>query len=189
MAKTIDEYLNEITTLAVDTGREQLSQRWYRDRVREVVPRTLTDSNIVSSIRQGESTTRPTFGLMNLMMYDPKLKESLPYYDTFPLVIPIKRYSDGFLGLNFHYLSVPMRLQLLEKIMPFAAEGRIIGWNKVAKLRQVKPCVKRYLATHVITRFLKIEEEQMQLAAMLPVQRFRKASARQVHIKSRGMIG
>ena len=186
MAKTLEDYLSEITTLA---GGRDLSTRWYRDQVRQIVPRNLGEGTVSGMIRKGDNSTRPIYGILNLYAYDPKLKESLPYYDKLPLVIPIKRYSDGFLGLNFHYLSVPMRLQLLEKIMPFAAEGRIIGWNKVAKLRQVKPCVKRYLATHVITRFLKIEEEQMQLAAMLPVQRFRKASARQVHTKSRGMIG
>jgi len=183
MAKTIDEYLNEITTLAA--GRD-LSERWYRDRVREIVPTRLTETNIISSIRKGDSSTRPIYGLMNLMYYDPKLKESLPYYDVFPLVIPIKRLNDGFIGINFHYLSIPLRLGLLEKLQPLTQEGRRIGWNRVSKFRYIKPCVKRYLATHVKSRFLKIEEEQMQLAAMMPVQRFRKESYRKVHAESRG---
>jgi hypothetical protein len=183
MAKTIDEYLNEITTLAAD---RDLSVRWYRDKVREIVPRKLTETNIISSIRKGDSSTRPIYGLMNLMYYDPKLKDSLPYYDIFPLVIPIKRLNDGFIGINFHYLSVPLRLGLLEKMQPLAQEGRRIGWNRVSKFRYIKPCVKRYLATHVKSRFLKIEEEQMQLAAMMPVQRFRKESYRKVHAESRG---
>ena len=51
MAKTIDEYLNEITTLAAD---RDLSVRWYRDRVREIVPAKLTETNIISSIRKGD---------------------------------------------------------------------------------------------------------------------------------------
>jgi hypothetical protein len=38
----------------------------------------------------------------------------------------------------------------------------------------------------VRSRFLKIEEEQMQLAAMMPVQRFKKESYRKVHAESRG---
>ena len=115
MAKTIEEYLNEITTLAA--GRD-LSERWYRDRVREIVPYRLTESNIISSIRKGDSSIRPIYGLMNLMYYDPKLKESLPYYDVFPLVIPIRKLNDGFIGINFHYLSIPLRLGLLEKLQP-----------------------------------------------------------------------
>ena len=182
MAKTIEEYLLEITTLA---GGADMSTRWYRDKVREIVPRRLSETNIVSSIRKGESSTRPIYGLMNLMYYNPKLKESLPYYDVFPLVIPIKRYNDGFLGINFHYLSIPLRLGLLEKMQPLSKEGRRIGWQRISKFRYIKPCVKRYLASQVQSKFLKIEEDQMQLAAMMPVQKFKKESYGKVHAESR----
>jgi hypothetical protein len=185
MAITIDDYLKKITTLA---GGRDLSVQWYRDKVREIVPRRMTESTIVQSIRQGDSSVRPIYGAMNLFFYNPKHEETLPYYDVFPLTIPIKRYSDGFLGVNFHYLSVPLRLQLFEKMQPMAQEGRLIGWNRVARLRQVRPCVKRYLTSHVQSRFLKIEEEQMQLAAMMPVQRFRKAKSKEVWRESRKLI-
>ena len=42
-----------------------------------------------------------SFSRLNMFFYDPKLKKKLPYYDTFPLVLPLENYSDGFLGLNF----------------------------------------------------------------------------------------
>ena len=103
-------------------------------------------------------------------------------------IIPIKKYRDGFLGVNFHYLSVPLRLKLLEKLQPMTQEGKIIGWSRVARIRQIKPCVKRYLASHVESRFLKISEEQMQLAAMMPVQRFKKEKKALVWKESRRMI-
>ena len=45
-------------------------------------------------------------GRLNMFLYDPKYKDKLPYYDVFPLVLPIQRYSDGFLGINFHYLTL-----------------------------------------------------------------------------------
>ena len=35
-------------------------------------------------------------GKMYFYYYDPKTKDSMPYYDRFPLVIPIDQYSDGF---------------------------------------------------------------------------------------------
>ena len=47
-------------------------------------------------------------GRMYFYFYDPKTKDTLPYYDKFPLVIPIERYPDGFLGLNLHYQSIQM---------------------------------------------------------------------------------
>ena len=56
-------------------------------------------------------------GKMYMFFYDPKHKATLPYYDRFPLVIPIERYPDGFLGLNMHYLAPKLRLSLLEGLM------------------------------------------------------------------------
>ena len=185
MAKTIDEYLSEITTLV---GNRDLSMRWYRDKVREIVPRKLNESNIISSIREGNSSVRPTYGDMNLFYYNPKLRQSLPYYDVFPLVIPVQRYTDGFLGINFHYLSIPMRLGLLEHMQKVTAPGKEAGWRAVSKIRFIKPCVKRYLATQVKSRFLFIDEEQTQIAAMMPVQKFKKQGDRKVHADSRRMV-
>ena len=46
-----------------------------------------------------------------------KLKNKLPYYDRFPLTLPIEQYSDGFLGINLHYLSILMRIRLLDRLM------------------------------------------------------------------------
>ena len=56
-------------------------------------------------------------GLLNMFFYDPKMKKKLPYYDRFPLILPIEQYSDGFLGINFHYLSMPIRIRLLDRVM------------------------------------------------------------------------
>ena len=55
-----------------------------------------------------------------MFVYGPKHAKKLPYYDTFPLVLPLERYSDGFLGMNFHYLPIPLRMKLLDKIFDFA---------------------------------------------------------------------
>ena len=186
MAKTLEDYLSEITTLA---GSRDLSTRWYRDQVRQIVPRNLGEGTVTGMIRRGDNSTRPIYGILNLYAYDPKLKESLRYYDVFPLVIPVQRLPGGFLGINFHYLSIPLRLQLMEKIAPMSAENRILGWNRVSRFRLVKPCVKRYLTRHVQSRFLKIQDEDMPIAAMMPIQRFRKERATTVYAESRRMLG
>ena len=182
MAKTLDDYIQEITTLAL--GRD-LSTRWYRDQVRAVVPRTFSSAGVTGLIKSGNTRSRPTYGTMNLYMYDPKHKEILEYYDIFPLVMPIKKHKDGFIGLNFHYLSIPMRLKLVEFMRPLAGENRIIGWTKLARYKLIRPCVKRYLAPHVQSRFLRINEEDFTIACMMPVQRFKKASTQKVWSDSR----
>jgi len=182
MAKTLDDYIEEITTLA---GGRDMSTRWYRDQVRTIVPRTFSEGGVTRLIKSGNTSSRPTYGTMNLYMYDPKLKEVLEYYDIFPLVMPIKKHKDGFTGINFHYLSIPMRLKLLEFMRPLAGENRIIGWTRLARYKLIKPCVKRYLAPHVQSRFLKIDEEDFTIACMIPVQRFKKASTQKVWADSR----
>ena len=41
-------------------------------------------------------------GRMYFFYYDAKNKDKLPQWDRFPLVLPIERYGNGFLGLNLH---------------------------------------------------------------------------------------
>ena len=129
-----------------------------------------------------------------MFVYDPKLKAKLPYYDTFPLVLPIKRYSDGFLGINFHYLPYALRARLLEQVMKIGGRGSkedmqiIAGWSKLDRVRLIKPTVKRYLNNHVRSRFRRIDSEDFVTAIMLPIQRFKKGSASTIWADSRKMI-
>ena len=186
MAKTLDDYISEITQLA--DGRD-LSMRWYRDQVRAIVPRTMSEAATGRLVRGGDKKSRPIYGVLNLYGYEPKHKLTLEYYDVFPLVIPIERYKNGFLGINLHYLSINVRMKLLEKLMPMTAENRVIGWRRVSRFPQVKPCVKKYLAAFTRTQFLPIvTEEEMNLAALMPLQQFRKASREKVWYDSRRMI-
>ena len=55
-----------------------------------------------------------------MFFYDPKLKATLPYYDRFPLVLPLKRFQMVFLGINFHYLPIPLRIRLLDRLVDFS---------------------------------------------------------------------
>ena len=186
MAKTLDDYIQEITTLA---GGRDMSTRWYRDQVRTIVPRRLSEGATTQLIRSGDIQRRPMYGVLNLYGYHPKHELTLEYYDVFPLVVPIEKLNNGFVGINLHYLSVPMRYKLLQKIMPLTAENRIIGWQRVSRFREIKPCVKRYLGRMVKTAFLPIiEQDQMELVTLMPVQRFKKARATKVWSDSRRMI-
>ena len=175
------------------TGGKDRSIRWFREKVKElgdVPPRQL--------IREGYVTTRPTFGTMNFFMYSPKYKNDpnvLPYYDRFPLVLPIEQYNDGFLGLNFHYLSIPMRLKLLNVISEYANNSNMdettrirLTWNRIKRNPLVKPVVKRYLADHVKSPFRRIDADEMMVAVLLPVQRFVRATDTKVYADSRRII-
>ena len=151
--------------------------QWYRNRIKE-----LGTPSQAQLIRDGKITGRVNFGALNMFIYDPKLKNKLPYYDTFPLVLPIERYGDGFLGINFHYLPYALRARLLSRLDPNA------NYSALKNVRLVKPTLKRYLNTNVRSRFRKLEEEDFMTAIMLPVQRFRKSSASKVWSDSRKAI-
>jgi len=119
--------------------------------------------------------------------YDPKGKDTLPYYDRFPLVIPLERYNDGFLGLNLHYLPLQMRVAFLDKLMDYALQsdaGEVMSMrisydilNASRGLKEFKPCLKRYLTSQVQSKLLAVEPNEWQIAASLPVQKFTGASS------------
>ena len=167
-------------------GRE-LSIRWYRQKVQELLPKPQVRLMIREGIKTQKVTVRPNFGMMNLFYYRPKGAEKLPYYDVFPLVIPIgRRLNDGFVGINFHYLSVPQRWLLLERLSMFQVPSELdafdteegggdvmaLFWSKIRRKRGVKPIVRRYLTKHIQSRFLKIELSEMLIALAIPMERF-----------------
>ena len=171
-------------------GGRPKSTQWFRDKIKEFG--TPTSANL---LRDGKRTSSPTFGLLNMFMYDPKLKDKLPYYDTFPLVLPIEEYSNGFLGINLHYLSMPIRIRLLDRLVDYSNNDKFdkstklrANYSNLKKIDIIKPCLKRYLASHVRTKFRKIEADEFMVATLLPVQRFKKQSDSHVFAKSRGMI-
>ena len=167
-------------------GRE-LSIRWYRQKVQELLPKPQVRRMIREGYKVQKVTVRPNFGMMNLFYYRPKGAEKLPYYDIFPLVIPMgRRLNDGFVGINFHYLSVPQRWLLLERLSMFqmpseldsfdseegAGEVMALFWSKIRRKRGVKPIVRRYLTKNIQSYFLKIELSEMLIALAIPMERF-----------------
>jgi len=170
-------------------GRPKSTQ-WYRDKIKE-----FGTPGAMDLIRDGKRNNKPFFGRLNMFFYDPKLKAKLPYYDTFPLVLPLEPYSDGFLGINLHYLPMTLRLQLLDNLVDYSNNTKFdestrlaVDYSKLKKLSIIKPTLKRYLAGRVKTQFRRIDADEFTVAALLPVQRFKKASAAEVYRDSRSMI-
>ena len=78
------------------SGAKSLS--WFRRKIEE-----FGKPGPLDLIRDGRRTKSENFGTLNMFIYDPKHKNKLPFYDTFPLVLPIGGAAGGFLGLNFHF--------------------------------------------------------------------------------------
>ena len=151
------------------------SYDWYRKKVA-----AMTTPGARSLIRSGKATLRPKYGIMNLFGYDPKHKDKLPYYDTFPLILPLEPAKGGFIGLNFHYLKPGARVAFLRSLANEATDKRFdkktrynINWRNNTFMRKT---AKHYLFNHVRTSFLNITADEMAIAIFLPVARFKKGS-------------
>ena len=130
-----------------------------------------------------------------MFIYDPKHKKKLPYYDTFPLVLPLETYSDGFLGINMHYLPIPLRIKLLDRLVDFSNNTKfdestklIVDYSKLKKVKLIKPTLHRYLAGQMKSQVRRIDADEFTIAVLLPVQKFKKESDKTVWSDSRGMI-
>ena len=150
---------------------------------------------------QSESTTLRTSivpGELYMFFYSAKHKETLPYWDKFPMVIPFATAKGGFLGLNLHYLQYDLRIQLMDRLLSFKSNDMLdertklkFSWATVegmSKFAAVKPCVKHYLNGYVKSSFKKIDAPDWATALMLPVENFVGASKQQVWDDSRRIM-
>lgn len=145
-------------------------------------------------------------GRMIMFFYNPKLRGTLPYYDMFPMVIVVKPYPDGFLGLNLHYLPIMYRAQLLSGLYEIYKnqqydENKKLNLsyqmlNSTSRLRYFKPCLKRYLFVGndargggVTSRFYVVDPQEWEKMLALPVERFMKKTAAQVQTDSLRQLG
>lgn len=175
---------------------QQISMRWLMGRILYLQ----NNQSIPGAINPSNYTNKKLFeiGEVFLYHYDPKWKAILPYYDTFPLVIPISLYDNGFLGLNLHYLPMNMRLSFLNRLIELStvdpASEKIRMKISYSILKDSKrlinyiPCVKRYLIDHVQGRMLKIQPHEWLIAYSLPIANFQKATEQQVWRDSRRKI-
>ena len=183
----VSKYIQSV--IDATKGRPR-STDWFKDKIKE-----FGQPKAMDLIRDGKQSRTPFFGKLNMFFYDPKFKKTLPYYDKFPLVLPLESYADGFLGINFHYLPINLRIRLLDRMVDFSSDTKFdesttldVDYSGVKGIRLVKPTLHRYLAGKVKTNFRRIDADEFTVATLLPVQRFAKASASQVYSDSRKML-
>ena len=174
--------------------RSKESLTWFRNRVRRI--RTNSEQFYKQSDLQ--KSRRFLEGRMFTFFYDPKTKDKLPYYDTFPCVMIVETYGSGFLGLNLHYLPPRIRIRFLEKLFEYTNNEEFdettrlrITWNllsSVTKLRASRAAVKRYLYSHVEGSALLVEPKYWDIVSFLPTASFTGASMVDVYRDTRNKI-
>jgi len=165
------------------TARTKKSREWFQGKVKELgsVNRTalLKDDAL-------DPTTREIAGSMYMYFYDPKTKDTLPYYDRFPLVIMVEDAKGGFYGLNLHYLRPDIRAEFLDRLMKLAPK-KVNDRTRVNKMRydllkgvqkykEFKPCFKHYLTSHIKSKMVRVPMTDWEIAIFLPTEQFKKKS-------------
>ena len=89
MASLLERLDNESPSELKRRSTESL--KWFRQRIRRIK----TNSEQFYKKSDLEKTRRFLEGRMFTYFYDPKYKELLPYYDTFPCVIIVETYASG----------------------------------------------------------------------------------------------
>ena len=179
--------------------KERMAVTWFRQiaeeamigLAKEVVPQYIK----IDAAQRGTLTGRLIPGRLYFFMYNPKHKGTLPYYDTFPLVLPIQKFSDGFLAINFHYLRPPDRAILFDEIKIFANDRTLGPMTKIkikydmmrgfTRFKRAKPCLKRYLTTYMKSQFIPVGTDEWATALFLPVEQFRKRNKQAVWAESK----
>ena len=157
------------------------ARNWYRTTAKQV---TRVNDNKIMKDRERLTTkmNRASIGRMFMFYYDAKTKDTLPYWDQFPLVFPIQLYSDGFLGINLHYISPLMRAKLMNALYLTINNKNYDDSTKLrisysilsnaSRFKYFKPCIKRYLFSNVRSRYYYVKPNEWDMALMLPTERF-----------------
>jgi len=183
--------VNILDPITQKQGDNFKSVSWYRSKIA-----SLTDNITAGKLmRSGKLNQRPSGGRLNMFLYDPKTKNRLPYYDVFPLVLPLEPIRGGFLGLNFHYLPPMLRFRFLESLQAYASDTKLnastrldVSYDELKKNKYTKPTIKKYLYSRALSNFLRININESATAVLLPVAQFRGARNSTVYKDSRGMI-
>ena len=181
------------------TPRTTQSRDWFRGKMsamKNINRNTLMKEEPIAL------KNRQVIGSMYMFFYDPKHKETLPYYDSFPLVIVLKPAAGGFLGLNLHYLPPVLRAKFLDALLDVTNNKRYDETTKfkltynalqnAAKMKYFKPCIKHYLTDHVKSRFAMVQAPEWEIAVFLTTADFNSRgktyNINRVYADSRNMI-
>ena len=192
---------NDILLKGIRSGqvpaRSDAARDWYRNEAKKT-KRTISSSRVESEMKdRAVPTSKLSPGNMFFFSYDAKHKDTLPYYDKFPLIFPIGPAPGGFMGLNMHYLPPVLRAKLMDALYGTVTNDKYdestrlnISYkvlNGASKFKEFKPTIKHYLNSQVRSRFFYVYPTEWDIALFLPTAQFT-TSKNEVYKDSRRII-
>lgn len=195
MRSTANNFFTRIQAKAEAAGikkNTEESHKWFIENLKNI--RNMSRKSLMNDPILKERG-KPLIGRMFMYFYDPKGKETLPYYDRFPLIIMVEPAPNGFYGLNLHYLPPRLRAVFFDRLMDFANNDKLNSntrlkltydlLNRTRKLRMFEPCFKRYLYSHIVSKIVEVPPTSWEVALFLPADDFVYADRRMIWNKTK----
>lgn len=156
--------------------------KWFEEKASAVKSGGSARNRLFDAEERHTDQTREFVGSMYFFRYDPKHRLTLPMYDKYPLAVIVDRYTDGFLGLNLHYLSQGQRGSVIrlfnefydkKKLFNGITSGSYSNWDLLQNTSGLDTlanrCAKRYLYTHIRSQLVRIDKDEYDKAVQLPI--------------------
>lgn len=142
--------------------------------------------------------SKPLPGRMFMFWYDPKHKETLPFYDRFPLILMVGPARKGFYGLNLHYLDPRSRALFFDTLLKLRNNSKYDETTKLelsynllvsaGKFAAFQPCFKHYLFKQIVSATVEVPPVDWEVALFLPTDRFVYKNRRTIWKNSQKLI-
>lgn len=124
---------------------------------------------------------KPQPGKIYAYIYDAKHKDTLPYWDKYPLIIYLGLGKHNLMyGLNLHYIPPKARQQFLEDLLKQYASTPMISnntklkidWGKVKGFQGADQMIKAYIPGNIKGTIMEIKPSDWANVVMMPTQQF-----------------
>ena len=159
------------------TPRTKESIAWFRQKAAQLGQVTGGTIFRDEQVKMKASLRNPV-GNMYMFYYNAKYRNTLPYFDAFPLVVITQMAEGGFFGLNLHYLPPVMRAKALNGLL--GSDG--------LPAKYYRPTIHRYLTSQVRSKFALIDKPEWEIATFLPAAQWRGAGVGKVYRDSRSKM-
>jgi len=116
--------------------------------------------------RRGKPTGAPRFGKLYTYKYIAR-ESPAPYFDMYPTIFLISKFSGGFVGINFNYIDHDIRIVMHNKMKPFIVSRnneKFLLFRQFAKLlnsrawRPILMCVRSYNYRNLKTPMIEVDD-------------------------------
>ncbi|CAL9982391.1 DNA end protector [Vibrio phage K469] len=192
----VQRYIAKYRELKGPRAKRNTAQahKWFMGRISKDT--NLKTERVYKELKENKTRKAMDKGLIGrlfLFNYDPKTKDTLPVYDTWPLVFFFNAHvgsgngngEKGVLylhGINMHYLSPKLRLILFTELIKLKNDSALrektrlkLSWQIIKKLagaRLAEHAVKTYRADHIRSELAEVYPQDWIIVISMQISRF-----------------